>query len=173
MYVDCKKSAIDLATSFNQHTDIKTAAYTGEDTSKADKKSVLMNWSADEITLVVATSAFGLGVNKPDVRNVIHLGVPDSLESWMQKAGRGGRDGNNCVGVFSCLTLLWVNCSHSINRYLINHCSFSATVLYDTNFQILDFYLRGRDESSQERMKAKFADVWRYVCVTAIFLIHV
>jgi len=47
IYVDCKKSAIDLTTAFNQHTDIKTAAYTGEDTSKADKKSVLMNWSAD------------------------------------------------------------------------------------------------------------------------------
>ena len=103
IYIDCKKSAIDLTTAFNQHTDIKTAAYTGEDTSKADKKSILMNWSADEITLVVATSAFGLGVNKPDVRYVIHLGVPDSLESWMQKAGRGGRDGNNSVGMFSCL----------------------------------------------------------------------
>ena len=55
--------------------------------SKADKKSVLMNWSADKITLFVSTSAFGLGVNKPDVRNVIHLRVPDSLESWMPKAG--------------------------------------------------------------------------------------
>lgn len=110
IYVDCKKSAIDLATSFNQHTEIKTAAYTGEDTTKADKKSVLMNWSANEITLVVATSAFGLGVNKPDVRYVIHLGVPDSLESWMQKAGRGGRDGNNCVGMLSYLCII---CSHS------------------------------------------------------------
>ena len=49
IYVDCKKTAFDLATSFNQHTDIKTAAYTGEDTSKADKKAVLINWSADEI----------------------------------------------------------------------------------------------------------------------------
>ena len=72
IYVDCKKSAIDLATSFNQHTDIKTAAYTGEDTSKADKTSVLMNWSADDITLVVATSAFGLSVNKPDVDQECH-----------------------------------------------------------------------------------------------------
>jgi len=60
-------------TAFNQHTDLKTAAYTREDTSKADKKSVLINWSADEITLIVANSAFGLGVNKSYVRCVIHL----------------------------------------------------------------------------------------------------
>ena len=103
IYVDCNKSAIDFMTAFNQHTDLKTAAYTREDTSKADKKSVLINWSADEITLIVANSAFGLGVNKPYVRCVIHLGVPDSLESWMQKARRGGRDGNNSVCMFSCL----------------------------------------------------------------------
>jgi len=70
IYVDCKKSAIDLMTAFNQHTDIKTAAYTREDTSKADKKSVLIKWCADEITLIVANSDFGLGVNKPYVRCV-------------------------------------------------------------------------------------------------------
>lgn len=96
IYVDCKKSAIDLTTTFNQHTPLKTAAYTGDETNKADKRSVLANWCANEISVVVATSAFGLGVNKPNVRNVIHIGVPDSLESWVQEAGRGGRDGNNC-----------------------------------------------------------------------------
>ena len=94
MYIDCKKSAIDLMTAFNQHTDIKTAAYTREDTSKADQKSVLMNWSADEITLTVANSGFGLGVNKPYVRSMCHT-------PWMQKARRGGRDENNSM--FSCL----------------------------------------------------------------------
>jgi len=73
IYVDCKKSAIDLTTAFNQHTDIKMAAYTGEDTSKADKKSVLMNWSADEITLIVAISGFSLGINKPYVRSMCHI----------------------------------------------------------------------------------------------------
>lgn len=101
VYVDRKKSAIDLTTTFNQHTSLKVAAYTGEETSKADKKSVLANWCADEITVVVATSAFGLGVNKPNVRHVFHIGVPDSLESWIQEAGRAGRDGNNCDGEFS------------------------------------------------------------------------
>lgn len=98
IYVDSKKAAIDLTTSFNQHTNIKTAAYTGEDTSKSDKKAVICNWSDEEVTLVIATSAFGLGINKDNVRTVYHLGVPDSLEAWMQQAGRGGRDGTTCTG---------------------------------------------------------------------------
>jgi len=75
MYVDSKKSAIDLTTSFNQHSDIKAAAYTGEETSRSDKKTVLSNWTDCEICLIVATSAFGLGVNKPNVRHVFHVGV--------------------------------------------------------------------------------------------------
>ncbi len=98
VYVDSRKAAIDLTTSFNQHTSIKTAAYTGEDTSKSDKKAVISNWSEEEVTLVVATSAFGLGINKDNIRNIYHLGVPDCLEAWMQQAGRGGRDGSTCTG---------------------------------------------------------------------------
>lgn len=98
IYVDCKKSAIDLTTSFGQHTDIKAAAYTGEDTSKTDKKAVLSNWAEGDITLVIATSAFGLGVNKGNVRHIYHIGVPESLEAWSQKLGRGGRDGNASKG---------------------------------------------------------------------------
>ena len=77
----------------------KAAAYTGEETSKSDKKAVLSNWADDEISLV-ATSAFGLGVNKPNVRFVFHVGVPPSVEAWVQEAGRGGRDGNQCTGSY-------------------------------------------------------------------------
>ena len=91
IYVDSKKSALDLTTSFNQHSEIKAAAYT------SDKKAVLSNWADDEISLVVATSAFGLGVNKPNVHFVYHLGVPPSVEAWVQEAGRSGRDGNQCT----------------------------------------------------------------------------
>ena len=100
IYVDSKKSALDLTTSFNQHSEIKAAAYTGEDTSKSDKKAVLSNWADDEISLVVATSAFGLGMNKSNVRFVFHIGVPPGVEAWVQEAGRGGRDGNQCTGSY-------------------------------------------------------------------------
>ena len=155
IYVDSKKSAIDLTTSFNQHSQIKAAAYTGEDTSKSDKKAVLSNWTDDELTLVIATSAFGLGVNKSNVRYVYHVGVPPSLEAWIQEAGRGGRDGGPCKGILNNIH------KNANTNWLSVIPGMAATVLYEFNLQILEFYMKGKDEIGRERMKSKFSDVWK------------
>lgn len=65
----------------------------------AEKDYRQINWMKNRVRVMVATNAFGMGIDKPDVRIVLHYNMPDSIEAYFQEAGRAGRDGKTSYAV--------------------------------------------------------------------------
>lgn len=76
-----------------------TCSYYHAGLSYYDRNKKQEEWMTDKKRVIVATNAFGMGIDKPDVRTVIHYDVPDNIESYFQEAGRAGRDGEQSYAV--------------------------------------------------------------------------
>ena len=97
VYVRSRKRTKEISQLLNKNKIKSTYYHAGLEHFTKDIRQ--QEWQRDEIRVMVATNAFGMGIDKPDVRMVIHMDCPDSLEAYFQEAGRGGRDGQKAYAV--------------------------------------------------------------------------
>lgn len=116
------------------HAKYAVSKYHGGMNEKARTKSQ-DDFTYDKTSIMVATNAFGMGIDKSNIRYVIHFNMPKDLESYYQEAGRGGRDGGNaeCILLFSRSDII-------TNKFLIEQSSESNhKVEYDKLNDIIDY----------------------------------
>jgi len=120
----------ELVTRALLRTSVRAAPYHAG-LSAGVRRRVLRGFLADQIRVIVATSAFGMGIDKPDVRQVLHWGPPPTLEAYYQEAGRGGRDGNpaECLILWRREDLGWGNISPAMQHYVESRTNHRALIL--------------------------------------------
>lgn len=97
VYCRSRKGCRDLAVQLEERGLTATFYHAGLSNCEKDERQRL--WQTDQCRVMVATNAFGMGIDKPDVRLVVHMDVPDSPEAYFQEAGRAGRDGRKAYAV--------------------------------------------------------------------------
>ena len=97
VYAHNRKRTKEYAQLLNENGITATFYHAGLSNETKDQRQ--KSWVKGETRVMVATNAFGMGIDKPDVRLVVHVDIPDSPEAYFQEAGRGGRDGKKAYAV--------------------------------------------------------------------------
>jgi ATP-dependent DNA helicase RecQ len=122
VYAGTRRNVEDIHRSLRRNGIAALAYHAG--LSIADRKAVQDRFMSGETGIIVATNAFGMGIDRPDVRFVVHADIPDSVEAYYQETGRAGRDGEpaQCLLLFSYadkwIPELFIDASHPPADYL-------------------------------------------------------
>jgi len=155
VYVRSRKKTEEL-TAFLASNGISSSFYhagLGTD-SRSDRQE---KWKNGEIRVMVCTNAFGMGIDKPDVRFVVHFDVPDSPEAYFQEAGRGGRDGKKSYAV-----LLWNDSDIRRLRQIVSVSFPSLEYIEDIYHKVHIFYDIPYDDGAGRQLKFDLEEFCRH-----------
>jgi len=97
IYVRSRKASVEMSNTL-EHKGFSSTFFHGG-LSSEEKQSRLQLWLNNQKQIIVATTAFGMGIDKPDVKTVIHINLPESIESYYQESGRAGRNGEKAYAI--------------------------------------------------------------------------
>ncbi|SBT78786.1 ADP-dependent DNA helicase RecQ, putative [Plasmodium ovale] len=130
IYVNTKKECEEIY-NFLYEKGLSVRMYHG-DLSNEEKKESHEKFLKDEIQIVIATVAFGMGIDKPDIRRIIHYGFSKSLEAYVQQVGRAGRDNSDAEAIL----FFHINDESKIKNMILRE--YTANRLIETNFSRVD-----------------------------------